>query len=148
MFFGRLFVCVHTTDIDIGRLKSVGIERIIWDIDGTLLSLLAETKKPSDKMISFTDKVREAGIEQRILSNSTDSEKVHVVRIALGILHVIHRHEGMNRWKPWLAWIAISKMWKLSKKEMKNTILIGNNPWNDGLTALLTGMRYCQVFMP
>lgn len=61
-------------EINIKDLQEQGIKGIIFDIDNTLVPY--DEEEPNQRVISFFEKLREAGIKITLVSNNTESRVV------------------------------------------------------------------------
>lgn len=137
---------IHTRDISVkvfDLLRKKKIRHLLYDIDGTVISLGDKTLFVYPEIIEFIKTAGNCGFENVIVSNSQDGDKVLFIADKLGIYKVIVRGKG-RRPKPF----RLRKRLKEYGIIPSEAIMIGNNPINDGLGALLAGANFYFVFKP
>lgn len=151
----------RTRDINLVMLKKKGIEDLIFDLDNTILSLW--NNGLNLKIKDLIARAKTMGFRICLVSNSNDFPKMSLICHELAIDRLLIGRSGGevallsspaffkfriiyrgSRPKPW----RLGKELKEMGISAERAIVIGDNPFTDGLGAFLAGVSFYWVLKP
>lgn len=115
------------TDISVEEIKKFNVETILLDIDNTLA--VPDSKEPFDGVLNWLKEMEKEKFKLLIISNNT-KERVESFAKTVNLMGIYHAKKPMP-----------FKVKKAIGKEIKKTLMIGDQIFTDVLLANLSGMK-------
>lgn len=115
------------TDISVEEIKKFNVETILLDIDNTLT--VPDSKEPFDGVLNWLKEMEKEKFKLLIISNNT-KKRVESFAKTVNLRGIYHAKKPMP-----------FKVKKAIGKEIKKTLMVGDQIFTDVLLANLSGMK-------